>query len=300
MSSSKTVSFIGTGIMGAPMARHIAAAGYNVKAWNRTMSKAEAIAGNGVTVCSSLTEAYSRADYIVVMLSTGEVVDEVLFNKEDGGELAIKLAQPGAIVVVMSSIPVELSRKQAKCLKSYSLRYIDAPVSGGEKGARDATLTIMAGGSAEDLEIAMPVLETLGRVTHVGPVGSGQLAKLANQTIVGITIGAVAEALLLVRAGGGDPQATLQALQGGFADSTVLRQHGIRMLEENFDPGAQAHIQLKDLTTAWQQAQQADLELPILSLLKNLYTDMCNHDLGHLDHSALILELAGQTQQAEA
>lgn len=286
------VAFIGTGIMGSPMARQLVCAGFNVKAWNRTTSKIDALKTYGVRPCVSIEEAYKNVDFIVIMLSSGEVVDEVLFSKDLEGGLFIKYARPGTSVVVMSSIPVDTSRRQAELVKSFGLRYVDAPVSGGEKGAKEATLTIMAGGSNEDIEVVRPLLEALGRVTHVGPAGSGQLAKLANQAIVGISIGAVAEALLLVKAGGGDTEATWQALQGGFADSTVLRQHGMRMLEQDFEPGAQAHIQLKDLLTAEQEAARAEIELPILSLLKTLYEDMCNNGHDKLDHSALYVELA--------
>ena len=223
------------------------------------------------------------------MLSTGAVVDEVLFSVADALEA-------GSLVIVMSSIPVASARSQAERLKARGIRYVDAPVSGGETGARAASLTIMAGGEVADVEVARQTLSSLGRLTHVGPVGSGQLAKLANQVIVGVTIGAVAEALLLAGSGGADIALVCQALQGGFADSTILRLHGTRMAKGSFEPGGHASTQLKDLATARQLAGQQGLHLPLLALAERLYQSMCERGLGDLDHSALYLELEHQSR----
>jgi 2-hydroxy-3-oxopropionate reductase len=169
--------------------------------------------------------------------------------------------------------------------------YVDAPVSGGEKGAIEASLTIMAGGDSQIVDKANEILSTMGRVTRVGPVGCGQLAKLANQTIVGITIDAVAEALLLAEAGGANPGAVREALMGGFADSTILRQHGERMIAGNFEPGAKSEVQLKDLRTSRELAESLGLDLPVLRLTESLYQAMCDEGRSELDHSGLFVHL---------
>lgn len=280
------VAFLGIGIMGLPMCRHILKAGYPVKAWNRTRAKAEELAADGAQVCDTVEEALQGAIFAICMLENGPVIDQVLFESR-----AVEQLQPGATLIVMSSIPVDTTQRQARLLEARSVGYIDAPVSGGQKGAVERTLTIMAGGAPAVIEQSRAVLETMGRVTHVGPVGSGQLSKLANQLIVGITIGAVAEALALAKTGGADQAAVRAALLGGFADSTILRQHGERMVTGNFEPGGRAQIQLKDLRTARVLAEQLGIELPLLRLAEEQYKRLC--DIGHadLDHSALYLLL---------
>lgn len=283
--SKPGIAFLGTGIMGLPMCGHLLDAGFPLRAWNRTRAKAEALLGKGASLRANVAEAVAGADFVVVMLSTGPVVSEVLFGQGAG---ALKA---GSTVIVMSSIPVETSREHAKKLLAAGVHYVDAPVSGGEKGAIEASLTIMAGGDEEVIAGAGEVLECMGRVTRVGPVGSGQLAKLANQAIVGITIAAVAEALLLAEAGGADPAAVRDALLGGFADSAILRQHGARMISGNFEPGGKSEMQLKDLETAHRLADSLGLELPALELAESLYRQMCEAGLGALDHSGLILHL---------
>jgi 3-hydroxyisobutyrate dehydrogenase-like beta-hydroxyacid dehydrogenase len=281
--SKPTLAFLGTGIMGLPMCGHLLDAGYPVKVWNRTREKAVPLLAKGAVIAESAAAAAAGADYAVVMLSTGPVVTEVLFG--DGGAAAG--IRSGGTVIVMSSIPVESSREHAERLAGIGVHYVDAPVSGGEKGAIEASLTIMAGGDAGDVSAARDMLSAMGRVTRVGPVGSGQLAKLANQIIVGITIDAVAEALLLVKAGGGDLEAVRDALIGGFADSTVLRQHGERMIKGHFEPGAKSEVQLKDLRTSRELAESLGIELPVLRLTESLYQRMCDAGLGGLDHSGL-------------
>jgi len=284
------IAFLGTGIMGAPMARNLACAGHEVVAWNRSPEKAESLRQDGIHLAATAEAAVTGADAVILMLSTGPVCDEVLFGDVMNPGVAGALRR-GATVVVMSSIPVETARRQAGRLAALGIGYVDAPVSGGERGAIAATLSIMAGGAREQVEALRPVLEKLGRLTHVGPAGSGQLAKLANQLIVGVTIGAVAEALVLAEAGGADPAAVREALLGGFADSTILKQHGERMLGRSFTPGARAEVQLKDLRTGRAQAVAAGCDLPFLSLAEQLYERMCAGGRSGLDHSALFLEL---------
>lgn len=281
--SKPRLAFLGTGIMGLPMCGHLLDAGYPVTVWNRTREKATSLLARGAVIAESAAAAATGADYVIVMLSTGPVVTEVLFGA--GG--AAEKMKSGGTVIVMSSIPVETSREHAERLAGNGVHYVDAPVSGGEKGAIEARLTIMAGGDPGDVSAARDVLSAMGRLTRVGPVGSGQLAKLANQVIVGITIDAVAEALLLVKAGGGDLEAVRDALIGGFADSTVLRQHGERMIKGNFEPGAKSEVQLKDLRTSRVLAESLGIELPVLRLAESLYERMCDAGLGSLDHSGL-------------
>ena len=284
------IALLGTGIMGAPMARNLKRFGHDVTVWNRTYVKAEALGGEDLVVSESAGGAVAGAECVLLMLSTGAVCDEVLFGTPDVPGVVSSMV-PGSIVVVMSSIPVETAQRQARRLGTLGVRYVDAPVSGGERGAIAATLSIMAGGSDEDVAQLRPVFAALGRVTHVGPAGSGQLSKLANQLIVGVTIGAVAEALLLAEAGGANPAAVREVLLGGFADSTILKQHGERMISGHFAPGARAEVQLKDLRTGLAQATTSGCDLPFLALAESLFATMCSGERSALDHSALFLEL---------
>ncbi len=290
------IAFLGTGIMGAPMARNLRRAGHDVVAWNRSADKAAALRAEGIAVAGSAAAAAAGAECVLLMLSTGPVCDEVLFGAAGRDGVAATLER-NSVVLVMSSIPVATARRHAGRLAAAGVGYVDAPVSGGERGAVAGTLSIMAGGNTADIERLRPVLQPLGRLTHVGPVGSGQLAKLANQLIVGVTIGAVAEALLLVEAGGADAVAVREALLGGFADSTILRQHGERMLARSFAPGARAEVQLKDLRTGLEQAKAFGCELPFLTLAGHLYQQMCEGPRSGLDHSALYLEIRDRCAQ---
>ncbi|WP_288585983.1 NAD(P)-dependent oxidoreductase, partial [uncultured Methylobacterium sp.] len=196
-----------------------------------------------------------------------------------------------SLLVVMSSIPVETAQSQAAAAAEAGLLYVDAPVSGGERGAVAGTLAIMAGGSPEAFARAEPVLSAMGRPTHVGPAGCGQLAKLANQAIVASTIVTVAEAITFVERGGADPAKVREALLGGFADSTILKQHALRMIERDFAPGGPAKYQVKDTGTALSHAATLGLTLPVLSLVDGLFSEMVAEGDGDLDHSAVIRAL---------
>ena len=287
MADIRQIAVIGTGIMGAPMAGRLAEAGFSVKVWNRSADKAAVLAKKGVQPAATAAEAAAEADVVLCMLSSGPVCDEVLL----GASGVVSTMKPGAILLVMSSIPVDSARQQAEAARARSVRYIDAPVSGGEKGAIEGTLAIMAGGEQRDVDALRPLLNCLGRVTHVGPVGCGSLAKLANQLIVASTICAVAEALTLVEAGGADPAQVREALLGGFADSTVFRQHGKRMVESNFRPGGPAKYQVKDTSTALAFAKSRGLRLPVGEEVDRLFRSMVEHGAGELDHSGVILEI---------
>lgn len=292
MTTLRSIGFIGTGIMGAPMARRLAKAGHQVRAWNRTRSKADSLETVGVETVERPEQAVTESDVVIVMLSSGPVCDELLL----GSDGLLNAMQPGATLIVMSSIPVKTARRQAKEAAVYQIHYLDAPVSGGEQGAIDGTLAIMAGGDAESFKAVEPILLSLGRPVHVGPAGSGELVKLANQMIVANTIATVAEAILLAEQGGADPAQMLNALEGGFADSTILRIHGQRMIKEDFTPGGPSKWQLKDTQTAMALAQEWQLKLPVSSLVNGLYEALIAQGEGDLDHSALIRQLRRHNQ----
>jgi len=290
------IAFLGTGIMGLPMCGHLLKAGYPVQVWNRSPEKAAPLAELGATLCGSPSEAVAGAKYIISMLSTGPVIDQVLFQADSTGNTVEQRLDEGATVIMMSSIPVETARDQATRLRKINVDYVDAPVSGGDIGAVNARLAILAGGDSESIANVQDLLSVMGRVSHVGPVGCGQLVKLANQTIVGININAVAEAFLLIEAGGGDLAAAHKALIGGFADSAILRHHGERMINRSFKPGATAETQLKDMRTSRELAESLGLDLPVLQLTESLYQGMCQNGREDLDHSGLYLEIADRTK----
>jgi 2-hydroxy-3-oxopropionate reductase len=273
------------------MARNLRQAGYGIRAWNRTRGKADALEPHGIRVANSVEEAVAGSDVTILMVSDGSTCDHLLFNKGDHGASILESALPGSQIVVMSSIPVDRARNQAKQILSHGIGYLDAPVSGGEKGAQEATLAIMAGGSEPDYAALHPVFKAMGRPTRIGPVGTGQLTKLANQLIVGNTLATVAEALIFAEQGGADPSAVRNALMGGFADSTILKQHGLRMCEKDWAPGGLSHYQLKDLRTALAQAENIGLELPVSQQVTALYEKMIACGDGNLDQSAIYREI---------
>jgi 2-hydroxy-3-oxopropionate reductase len=281
----RKVALLGTGIMGAPMARNLAKAGFEMHVWNRTRAKAEALA-EVATVHGTPGAAVMGADAVVTMLENGAVVTEVVL----GADLASHA--PGALFIDMSSIQPALARDHAAALEAAGCRSIDAPVSGGEIGAIEGRLAIMAGGRAEDMAAAAPLFDALGTVTHVGPHGAGQTAKLANQVIVGITIGAVSEALTLSIAGGCDPAQVRKALMGGFATSRILEVHGQRMIDGDFRPGGMARVQLKDMDNALAAAREAGIRLPLTEQARVAYADLTGKlDMAEKDHSAYHLWL---------
>ena len=269
------------------MARRLVEAGHEVKAWNRTRDRAEPLAEAGASVVASPAAAVRDADVVICMLSSGPVCDEVLLG--DAGALAVMAT--GSVLIVMSSIPVETARTQTRAAAARDIGYLDAPVSGGEEGAIEGTLAIMAGGDEATFERVRPVLEVLGRPTRVGPAGTGELAKLVNQLIVAGTLTVVAEALLLAERGGADPAKVREGIRGGFAGSAILEQHGGRMIDNDFRPGGPARHQLKDTETAVALARNVGLDLPVASLVDGLFADLVEHGDGDLDHSAVIREL---------
>lgn len=280
------IAVIGTGLMGAPMARNLAAAGHAVTVWNRSADKANALA-DVATVARTPANAVAEAEVVVSMLSDGSATAAILADPDLQGTLA-----QGTTWIEMASIKPAEARAQARDLAALGVGHLDAPVSGGTAGAEAATLAIMVGGPEETFAAMSPVFAPLGRAVHVGPSGAGQLAKLANQMIVGITIGAVAEAMLLVEDGGGDPDALRAALKGGFADSTILQLHGQRMSSRDFTPGGRVATQAKDLDNALEEAESLGLRLPLTAELRRRFTRL-RDDLGAADkdHAALFEEL---------
>ncbi len=287
MTGRQNIAVIGTGLMGFPMARNLARAGHKVLVWNRTRARAEGLLADGATIADSVAEAISGADIVLSMLSDGFATQALL----DDAEVRAALV-PGKLWLDMSSAKPEHAREQAAFLEGMGCAHLDAPVSGGTKGAEGASLAIMVGGRAEVFERALPVLQDLGRPVHVGASGAGQLSKLANQTIVAVTIGAVAEAMLLLEKGGADPAAVRLALKGGFADSTILQQHGARMTNGDFTPGGLSKFQLKDLDNTLAEATALGLSLPSTQAVRDRFAHFVNEMEGaDLDHSGLYLEL---------
>ncbi|MBP8840693.1 MAG: NAD(P)-dependent oxidoreductase [Giesbergeria sp.] len=284
-----SVAVLGTGMMGFPMAQRLCAAGHRVHVWNRTRAKAEPLAAAGASVHSQAADAVRPADITISLLENGPVVSEVLFGKGVAPALRV-----GSLYIEMASIQPSEARDHAARLGEIGVAHLDAPVSGGTVGAEAGTLAIMAGGKPADFQRALAVFAALGRATHVGPHGAGQLAKLANQMIVGITIGAVAEALLFAAKGGADMAKVRQAISGGFADSRILQVHGQRMVERDFAPRGRMAVQLKDLRNALATAADIGFDAPVSSLLEGLYAQSIDHGLGALDQSGLFVELASR------
>ena len=281
------IAFLGTGLMGGPMVKNLALAGYEITAWNRTSSKAEFLLQFGVDVKGLAADAVKNADVVVSMLSNGDASAQMQSDKD----LQISLSS-NATWIEMGSIKPDESRLHSKKLAELGVNYLDAPVSGGTKGAENGTLAIMVGGQRAVFKKVKNVFAPMGRAVFVGPTGSGQLAKLANQAIVAITIGAVAEATLLLEEGGADVGAVRDALLGGFADSTILQQHGKRMSERNFDPGGPSRLQLKDLKNILAEAKALNVDLPFSIAAHDRFSRLVNSlDGSELDHSALFLEL---------
>ena len=287
------VAVLGLGLMGLPMARRLCQAGLEVHVWNRTAAKAAPLVDLGAIAHASAAQAIAQADLTITMLEDGDVVEAVLLDPHNLAAL-----RRGSLVVDMSSIAPAQARAHAQAMQAVGVRYLDAPVSGGTLGAEQGTLAIMAGGAQSDLDEATQALAHLGRATLVGPHGCGQLAKLANQMIVGITIGAVAEALLLCDKGGADMAKVKEAITGGFADSRILQVHGQRMVERDFAPRGRMSVQLKDMRNAMATAGELGFDAPVTGLLEQLYADANKNGLSGLDQAALFVELARRNGMA--
>ena len=287
MSSLKgqSIGFVGLGLMGFSMCSNLIKAGANVVATTRSSDPLEAIAKAGAETVASPRAVAEKVDIVITMVANTGAVEAVL-GGDDG---ILKGLRPGSLVIDMGTTAVTKTRGFAAQVVAAGGAYVDAPVSGGTLGAQGGSLTIMAGGEEEALERARPVLDVLGaRLTHVGPVGTGQVAKAANQVIVGLNIGAVAEALMLAARAGADPVKVREALTGGFADSRILEVHGQRIIDGAFKPGAKAQTQLKDLVQALELAAELGIEMPATALSRELFDRLVAMDGEELDHSALI------------
>ena len=238
----KKIGFLGIGLMGLPMAKNILKAGYSLKAYNRSQNKAAALKEFGAEITISIDEAVKDSDIVITMLTDDTAINEVMDSSD-----FLKNLKSSATVIDMSSVKPTTAIKHGKDLKSKNIKYLDAPVSGGTIGADEASLAIMVGGEQDVFNEALDVLNTMGNPTLVGPVGSGQVSKLANQIIVGLTIGAVAEAITLCEKAGANPDKMIKALSGGWADSKILQTHGKRMIDKDFTPKGRTSVHLKDM-----------------------------------------------------
>lgn len=282
------IGFIGLGLMGRPMCLNLHQAGAELIIYNRTSSVAEAIQQERITAVASPADVAAGTNIIIIMVSDTDAVESILF----GPNGLVNALKPGAIVIDMGTTAVIATREFAQRLSDIGIEYIDAPVSGGEIGAINGELSIMAGGSAEAMKNAQPIFDVLGKSTvHIGDVGTGQITKAANQVIVGLNIGAVAEALSLAKRAGADITRVREALMGGFAASRILEVHGQRMIDEAFQPGGKITTQYKDLSQAIELAAEYHLQLPATELNRVLYSGLIKDGKGELDHSALILAL---------
>ncbi len=283
MTFSTKIAFLGIGLMGDPMARRLLQAGYFVTVWNRTLSKAHVLKTVGARVATTLPEAVFDADIVISMLEAGPVVAQLIAD-------ALPALKANAIWVDMSSTQQAEALQFHVRLADAGHGFIDAPVSGGVGGAQAGTLAIMAGASAKDYARVEPILSAMGRPTLVGPAGSGQVAKLCNQLIVGGTLNIVAEALLLAQAAGADAAAVRAAIRGGFAESKILDVHGQRMLERNFVAGGQVKSQIKDMHNILAAAEAARVTLPVTQLVTQRYESIAG-TYPTADHAAALLAL---------
>jgi len=278
----KSIAFIGIGLMGFPMAKNLLKSGYNLKAYNRSQDKADRLKEFGAEISVSIKDVVTNSDIIITMLTDDNAVEKVM-----GSDEFISNIKEGATVIDMSSVNPVLTIKYSKKLKEKKIDYLDAPVSGGTIGAEEATLAIMVGGDEETFKNCYELLKKMGNPTLVGPVSSGQISKLANQIIVGVTIGAVAEAVTLCEKSGTNPNKMIEALSGGWADSKILQTHGKRMIDKDFTPKGKTTTQLKDMTNIVNAGKAVETHLPISSLIKEMYKDLVADGHGNTDHSSL-------------
>ena len=272
--------------MGLPMSKNILKAGYNLTAFNRSKNKAEQLKEFGAKISNTLKDAVDGSDIVITMLTDDTAVDEVMNNSDFLNNL-----KPGAIVIDMSSVKPTTATKHGNNLKLKEINYLDAPVSGGTIGAEEASLAIMVGGEKNIFDDAIDILKKMGNPTLVGPIGSGQVSKLANQIIVGLTIGAVAEAVTLCEKAGADPNKMIKALSGGWADSKVLQTHGKRMINKDFTPKGRTSVHLKDMNNILECANNYNTHLPISNLVKEMYKSLVENGHGETDHSSLYKEI---------
>ena len=279
------IAFLGMGKMGQPMACNLASSGFKVRCWNRTTGKLHSLPSM-LESKHDINTAVAGSDVVISMLSDGAATQNVINSLDRNALTSVKAW------IEMASILPEEATTQEKFFKKNDTEYLDAPVSGGTVAANDGNLAIMVGGEEKVFLETKKILGAMGRPVLVGPTGAGQLAKLANQAIVGITISAVAEAVLLLERGGANLDSVRDALSGGFADSAILQQHGQRMSKRNFESGGSVRTQLKDLQNIQKVAQILGLQLPMVNKVTERYSALSANSLNlEKDHSALFLEL---------
>ena len=272
--------------MGLPMSKNLVKAGYNLTVFNRSKNKAEPLKEFGAKISNTLKDAVDGSDIVITMLTDDTAVDAVMNNTD-----FLENLKSGSIVIDMSSVKPTTATKHGNNLKLKNINYLDAPVSGGTIGAEEASLAIMVGGEQNIFDYAFDILKKMGNPTLVGPIGSGQVSKLANQIIVGLTIGAVAEAVTLCEKAGADPNKMIKALSGGWADSKVLQTHGKRMINKDFTPKGRTSVHLKDMNNILECANNYNTHLPISNLVKEMYKSLVENGHGETDHSSLYKEI---------
>ena len=280
------ISFIGTGLMGFPMVKNLLLKKLDLKIFSRTLEKAKPLEKFGGKITSSLSEAVKDADIVFTMLTDDDAVEKVLSNEEFLNNLKLS-----STVIDMSSIKPKIAMKYGKLLKEKNINFLDAPVSGGTIGAEEGSLAIMVGGDQKVFNNVLDILKIMGNPTLVGPIGSGQVSKLANQIIVGVTIGAVAEAVTLCEKAGVDPNKFIKALSGGFADGKILQNHGKRMIKKDFSPKGKVSTHLKDMNNILECANDFDTQLPISNLIQSMFKSLVDNGNSNDDHSALYKEI---------
>ncbi|HUU90731.1 MAG TPA: 2-hydroxy-3-oxopropionate reductase [Phycisphaerae bacterium] len=285
----ETIGFIGLGLMGRPMARNLLKAGYPLVVHNRSRPPVDELAAAGASAADCPREVAERSDVVITMVPDSPDVVAVM----RGPDGVFAGAREGTLLIDMSTISPVVARELAAEARRKGCEMLDAPVSGGTVGAAGGTLSIMVGGSAKAVERARPIFEVLGAaVTHVGDAGAGQVSKACNQVVVGVTIEAVGEALVLAEKCGVDPAKVREALLGGFAQSRILDVHGQRALDRNFEPGFKAAMQLKDLAIARAAGREYGAALPATDVVAELYESVCAAGAGEADHSVLMAHVA--------
>ena len=289
---AETVGFIGLGIMGKPMAKNLMEAGYDLVVHNRSPEKAEELAGEGATAAGTPREVAEGCDVVITMLPDSPQVEEVL-----AGEYGVfEGLREGALIVDMSTISPVVTESLSASAKENGASLLDAPVSGGDVGAIEGTLSIMVGGSEEDFERAKPLFDVMGKtVTHVGPTGAGQVTKAANQIVVALTIEAVSEALVLGSKGGVSPEKILDVLGGGLAGNKVMEVKREKFLSHTSDPGFRSELHHKDLGIALAAGREYGVALPVTAVVDQMLLTMRRKGWGGEDHSALLRIIEDQS-----
>ena len=254
--------------------------------FSRTLKKAKPLEDFGGKIKLSLSEAVKDTDYVFTMLTDDDAVEKVLGNSE-----FLMNLKPSSTVIDMSSIKPKIAIKYGKLLRKKNINFLDAPVSGGTIGAEEGSLAIMVGGNQKVYDSVLDILKIMGNPTLVGPIGSGQISKLANQIIVGVTIGAVAEAITLCEKAGVDGNKFIKALSGGFADGKILQNHGLRMIKKDFSPKGKVSTHLKDMDNILECANDFNIQLPISNLIQTMFKSLVENGHSNDDHSALYKEI---------